>query len=72
MATKTRKQLLVENEKLQKEIDKLIDENNSLWFMLDELDKSNVTNPEYFKHIAEAIENLRKLKLMTPKKVGEA
>ena len=30
MATKTRKQLLVENEKLQKEIDKLIDENNSL------------------------------------------
>ena len=72
MATKTRKQLLVENEKLQKEIDKLIDEKNSLWFMLDELDKSNVTNPEYFKHIAEAIENLRKLKLMTPKKVGEA
>ena len=40
--------------------------------MLDELDKSNITNPEYFKHIATAIENVRKSKLMTPKKIGEA
>jgi regulator of replication initiation timing len=72
MAYKTKKQLLLEIEILKKEIDRLLDENSSLWFMLDELDKSNVTNPEYFKHVAEAIENIRKSKLMTPKEVGEA
>ena len=49
-----------------------MDENSSLWFMLDELDKSNVTNPEYFKHVAEAIENVRKSKLMSHTKVEEA
>ena len=72
MAYKTKKQLLLEIKDLKKEIDRLLDENSSLWFMLDELDKSNVTNPEYFKHVAEAIENIRKSKLMTPKEVGEA
>tara|TARA_R110000824_G_scaffold373792_2_gene564226 strand:+ start:281 stop:499 length:219 start_codon:yes stop_codon:yes gene_type:complete len=72
MADKTKKELLVTIEKLKKQIEKLLDENSSLWFMLDELDKSNVTNPEYFKHVAAAIKNVRKSKLMTPKKVGEA
>jgi len=72
MAAKTRKELLLTIEKLEKQIEKLLDENSSLWFMLDELDKSNVTNPEYFKHVATAIKNVRKSKLMTPKKVGEA
>jgi hypothetical protein len=72
MTYKTRKQLLFKIKELQKQMEKLLDENSSLWFMLDELDKSNVTNPEYFKHVAEAIENIRKSKLMTPKEVGEA
>ena len=72
MAYRTRKELMLKIEKLQKQLEKMSDENNSLWFMLDELDKSNVTNPEYFKHIAAAIENIRKSKLMTPKEVGEA
>tara|TARA_Y100000034_G_scaffold114979_1_gene151672 strand:+ start:597 stop:815 length:219 start_codon:yes stop_codon:yes gene_type:complete len=72
MAAKTKKELLSTIEKLEKQIEKLLDENSSLWFMLDELDKSNVTNPEYFKHVATAIKNVRKSKLMTPKKVGEA
>jgi regulator of replication initiation timing len=72
MAYKTRKQLLLEIKKLHKQVEKLLDENSSLWFMLDELDKSNVTNPEYFKHVATAIENIRKSKLMTAKEVGEA
>ena len=72
MADKTKKELLVTIEKLKKQIEKLLDENSSLWFMLDELDKSNVTNPEYFKHAAAAIKNVRKSKLMTPKEVGEA
>jgi hypothetical protein len=71
MANKT-KELLSKIKKLEEQVEKLLDENSSLWFMLDELDKSNVTNPEYFKHIATAVENIRKSKLMTPKKVGEA
>jgi|TARA_R100001594_G_scaffold113274_1_gene148123 hypothetical protein len=72
MAYKTRKDLLIEIKNLEERIEKLHDENSSLWFMLDELDKSNITNPEYFKHIEQAVENLRKSKLMTPKEVGEA
>jgi hypothetical protein len=72
MAHKTRKDLLLEIKLLKKQIEKLSDENASLWFMLDELDKSNVTNPEYFKHVAEAIDTVRKSKLMTPKEIGEA
>ena len=71
MANKT-KELLSKIKKLEEQVEKLLDENSSLWFMLDELDKSNVTNPEYFKHIATAVENIRKSKLITPKKVGEA
>jgi len=72
MTDQTKKELLLTVEKLEKQIEKLLDENSSLWFMLDELDKSNVTNPEYFKHVATAIKNVRKSKLMTPKKIGEA
>ena len=72
MAHKTRKDLLLEIKLLKKQIEKLSDENSSLWFMLDELDKSNITNPEYFKHVAEAIDTVRKSKLMTPKEIGEA
>ena len=72
MAYKTRKELMLKIKKLQNQVEKLLDENNSLWFMLDELDKSNITNPEYFKHVAKAIENIRKSKLMVPKEVGEA
>ena len=72
MAYKTRKQLLLEIKKLHKQVEKLLDENSSLWFMLDELDKSNIANPEYFKHIAAAMEKIRKSKLMVIKDVGEA
>ena len=72
MASKTRKDLLLKIKELEKKLEKLADENSSLWFMLDELDKSNITNPEYLKHVTKAIENIRKSKLMTPKKVGEA
>ncbi len=72
MAYKTRKDLLLEIKKLKKEINRLIDENSSLWFMLDELDKSNVSNPEYFKHIQEIMDNLKETKKVTSTKVGEA
>jgi len=72
MAYKTRKQLLLEMEKLRKQIENLLDENSSLWFMLDEMDKSNITNPEYFKHIQVMVENVRKSRVMVTKDVGEA
>ena len=72
MAYKTKKQLLLEIEILKKEIDRLLDENSSLWFMLDELDKSNISNPEYFKHIQEIMDNLKEAKKLTSTEVGEA
>ena len=72
MAYKTRKELMLKIEKLQNQVEKLLDENSSLWFMLDELDRSNIANPEYFKHIAAALEKIRKSKLMVIKDVGEA
>jgi len=72
MAYKTRKELLSEVEQLQKQAERLLDENSSLWFMLDELDKSNITNPEYFEKIQEVIENLRKARLMSHTKIEEA
>ena len=72
MAYKTRQQLLSEIEELQKQVERLLDENSSLWFMLDEFDKSNITNPEYFEKIQEVIENLRKARLMSHTKTEEA
>ena len=72
MAYKTQKQLLLEIKILKKEIGRLLDENGSLWFMLDELDKSNISNPEYFKHIQEIMDNLKEAKKITSTKVGEA
>ena len=72
MAYKTQKQLLLEIKDLKKEIERLIDENSSLWFMLDELEKSNVSNPEYFKHIQEIMDNLKEAKKVTSTKIGKA
>jgi regulator of replication initiation timing len=72
MAYKTHQQLLSEIEELQKQVERLLDENSSLWFMLDEFDKSNITNPEYFEKIQEVIENLRKARLMSHTKTEEA
>ena len=72
MTYKTRKELMLKIEKLQNQVEKLLDENSSLWFMLDELDKSNIANSEYFKHITAAMEKIRKSRLMVIKDVGEA
>ena len=36
------------------------------------MDKSNITNPEYFKHIQVMVENVRKSRVMVTKDVGEA
>jgi len=72
MAYRTRKELMLKIEKLQKQLEKMSDENSSLWFMLDEIDKSNIANPEYFKHIQEIMDNLKEAKKATSTKIGEA
>tara|TARA_R100001244_G_scaffold120600_1_gene90214 strand:+ start:403 stop:615 length:213 start_codon:yes stop_codon:yes gene_type:complete len=66
------KELEKEIHKLKKDIKTLEDENSSLWFLLDELEKSNVKNPEYQKQFVEAFDKLRKQQVMTHKKVEEA
>ena len=69
MAKKTDKNRIKE---LQITIAKLQDENSSLWFMLDELEKSNINNPEYKKHFNSAFQKIKKLKLMTSLEIQEA
>ena len=66
------KELEKEIHKLKKDIRRLEDENYSLWFLLDELEKSNVKNPEYQKQFVEVFDKLRKQQVMTHKKVEEA
>ena len=72
MAYKTRKELALKIEELEKQLEKISDENSSLWFMLDELDKSNISNPEYFKHVQDTMDNLRRARLMAHTKLEEA
>jgi DNA repair ATPase RecN len=57
---------------LETEIKRLEDENASLWFMLDELEKSNIANPEYRQMFAEVYDKLRFQSLMTVATDGEA
>tara|TARA_R110000824_G_C14977622_1_gene653809 strand:+ start:492 stop:704 length:213 start_codon:yes stop_codon:yes gene_type:complete len=66
------KELKKEIHKLKKDIKTLEDENSSLWFLLDELEKSNVKNPEYQKQFVEVFDKLRKQQAMLHKKVEEA
>ena len=66
------KELEKEIHKLKKDIRRLEDENYSLWFLLDELEKSNVKNPEYQKQFVEVFDKLRKQQAMLHKKVEEA
>ena len=66
------KELMQEIKKLKKEIIQLRDENASLWFLLDELERSNISNPNYKKNFEEAFKQLRKSISMTSTKVGKA
>jgi|3_EtaG_2_1085321.scaffolds.fasta_scaffold146500_2 hypothetical protein len=72
MAYKSRKELLLEIKKLKKEIDRLIDESSSLWFMLDEIKKSDITNLEYQKHYEKITAKINERKKLMSTKVGEA
>jgi len=66
------KKLKEEITELKKAIKILEDENASLWFLLDELEKSNIKNPQYHKQFVEVFDKLRRQQLMTHKKVEEA
>ena len=65
---KTKEKIL----KLETEIKKLRDENASLWFMLDEIDKSNIYNYDHRKKFEEVFNKLQKQTIMTHTKVEEA
>jgi len=58
--------------RLKKLIKRLEDENESLWFLLDEFEKSNIRNPEYAEKFTEVFSKLRMQNLMTSNKVEEA
>jgi len=57
---------------LKKENARLTDENSSLWFLLDELEKSNISNSEYREHFNETFKKLREVSLMVTDKAAEA
>ena len=58
--------------KLEKENSRLEDENASLWFLLDELEKSDVGNEQYRENFEKVFNNLRKNAMMMHQKVEEA
>jgi septal ring factor EnvC (AmiA/AmiB activator) len=66
------KELKKEIRELKKKIIRLEDENSSLWFMLDEFDKSNIQNPEYKTMFEEAFKKLQQQSRMTHTKIEEA
>lgn len=57
---------------LEKENKRLEDENASLWFLLDEFEKSNISNPEYREMFTKVYDKLRFQALMTATSKGEA
>lgn len=57
---------------LEKENDKLRDENESLWMLLEELEESRVDNPKYKEHFEAAFKKVRCESLMTSKVEVEA
>lgn len=57
---------------LEKENKRLEDENASLWFLLDEFEKSNISNPEYREMFTKVYDKLRFQTLMTSTSEGEA
>tara|TARA_R110000824_G_scaffold14227_4_gene60769 strand:- start:1533 stop:1757 length:225 start_codon:yes stop_codon:yes gene_type:complete len=57
---------------LQKKIDELTEENASLWFLLDELEKSDIHTEKNQETLKDAFEQLQKATLMMHRKTEEA
>lgn len=57
---------------LEKEVESLRDENESLWYLLEEFDKSNLSNMEYKERFDEVFKKARFNSLMAVRKVMEA
>lgn len=57
---------------LEKEVESLRDENESLWFILEEFDKSNLTDVQYKQRFDEAFKKARFQSIMSIRKVTEA
>lgn len=68
----TIKELKEKVAELEKENSRLQDENASLWFMLDEMEKSNIADPQYKEHFDKVFANLRQTSMMMHQKVEEA
>ena len=64
------KELEKKLEKLKKENKRLEDENASLWFLLDELEKSNIANPQYRELFEGVYDKIRFQTLMTSTSEG--
>ena len=68
---------MTENEtikELRKEVERLKNENESLWFMLDELKKSNITNHQSLikNAIEKQVKQIKEKRVKMPKTVGKA
>ena len=59
-------------EELEKEIKHLKEENDSLWFMLDEIKKSDIANLEYQEHYKKIVAKINERKKLMSTKIGEA
>ena len=66
------KSLMDRISELEKEVESLRDENESLWFILEEFEKSNLTNVEYKQRFDEAFKKARFNSMMAVRKVTEA
>tara|TARA_R110002110_G_scaffold1413_1_gene5993 strand:- start:830 stop:1036 length:207 start_codon:yes stop_codon:yes gene_type:complete len=60
--------------KLRKEVKRLKNENESLWFMLDELKKSNIANHQSLikNAIEKQVKQIKEERVKMPKVVGKA
>ena len=68
----TYKELQLQIAKLEQENARLNDENASLWFLLDELEKSDIAQPKHRALFEKTFDNLRKNAMMIHPEVEEA
>jgi hypothetical protein len=61
-----------ELKELQKKVDQLTEENASLWFLLDELDKSDIRSAENRETLSDAFDKLKTATLMMHRKTEQA